>query len=113
NNPTEDNSSDQTRPSIKKAYIAGFITNGLNPKATLFFLSLFAVVIAPSTPFSYKLIYGLYMALATAAWFSFLSFILTRSKVRHFLLARGYWFDRVMGVLLLTLAIHLIISSFN
>ncbi|MCF5382824.1 LysE family translocator, partial [Pseudomonas syringae] len=32
------------------AYISGFVTNGLNPKATLFFLSLFTVVINPHTP---------------------------------------------------------------
>lgn len=32
------------------AFVAGFMTNGLNPKATLFFLSLFTVVINPHTP---------------------------------------------------------------
>ena len=32
------------------AFTAGFVTNGLNPKATLFFLSLFTVVINPHTP---------------------------------------------------------------
>ena len=32
------------------AFVTGFITNGLNPKATLFFLSLFTVVINPHTP---------------------------------------------------------------
>lgn len=101
----------QVTPSAKKAYMAGFITNGLNPKATLFFLSLFAVIISPSTPLEYKLIYGLYMAVATALWFSFLSLILTQAKVRTFLLAKGYWFDRGMGLLLLALALHLIISS--
>jgi threonine/homoserine/homoserine lactone efflux protein len=110
-NLTNGHSVGQVSPSVKKAYIAGFITNGLNPKATLFFLSLFAVVISPSTPLEYKLIYGLYMAIATAVWFSFLSLILTRSKVRAFLLAKGYWFDRAMGLLLLALALHLIISS--
>ncbi len=33
------------------AFTSGFVTNGLNPKATLFFLSLFTVVINPHTPF--------------------------------------------------------------
>ncbi|WP_371921247.1 LysE family translocator, partial [Pseudomonas sp. HMWF006] len=32
------------------AFTSGFVTNGLNPKATLFFLSLFTVVINPHTP---------------------------------------------------------------
>ena len=34
------------------AFTSGFVTNGLNPKATLFFLSLFTVVINPHTPLS-------------------------------------------------------------
>lgn len=103
----------QATPAGLKAFTAGFITNGLNPKATLFFLSLFAVVISAETPISYKLIYGVYMALATAAWFCLLSFVLTNSKVRGFLLLKGYWFDRLMGVLLLALAVQLLLSSFS
>lgn len=102
-----------TVPSAKKAFIAGFITNGLNPKATLFFLSLFAVIISPLTPLSYKIIYGVYMAVATAAWFCMLSVLLTHTKVRFFLLLKGYWFDRIMGLLLLALAMHLLVSSFS
>lgn len=100
-------------PTNKSAFMAGFITNGLNPKATLFFLSLFAVVISAETPFVYKAFYGLYMAVATAAWFTLLSCLLTQSKVRQFLLAKGFWFDRLMGILLLLLAGHLLLSSFT
>lgn len=97
-------------PSASKAFIAGFVTNGLNPKATLFFLSLFAVIISPQTPQSYKLIYGLYMALATALWFCALSLLLTHTRIRGFLLLKGYLFDKAMGVLLLLLAGHLILN---
>lgn len=100
-------------PSARKAFIAGFITNGLNPKATLFFLSLFAVIISPLTPMSYKVVYGVYMSIATAAWFCMLSAILTHTKVRRFLLLKGYWFDRLMGLMLLLLAVHLVLSSIN
>lgn len=100
-------------PSARKAFITGFITNGLNPKATLFFLSLFAVIISPLTPLSYKIIYGVYMSIATAAWFCMLSVVLTHTKVRGFLLLKGYWFDRLMGLLLLALAVHLVLSSIN
>jgi threonine/homoserine/homoserine lactone efflux protein len=103
----------QAEPASLKAFTAGFITNGLNPKATLFFLSLFAVIISGETPLSYKLIYGVYMSLATATWFCLLSFVLTNSKVRGFLLLKGYWFDRLMGVLLMLLAAQLLFSSFG
>ncbi|MCT6699390.1 LysE family translocator [Rheinheimera sp. 4Y26] len=94
-----------------QSFRTGLLTNGLNPKATLFFLALFAVIISPETPMSFKIIYGVYMAVATALWFSLLSFILTRQKIRSFLLNQGYWFDRLMGIVLLALAMHLLYSA--
>ena len=100
-------------PSTKKAFFTGFLVNGLNVKATLFFVSLFSVVIEPHTPFSIKLSYGLYMTLATAAWFVFLSYLLTHHKVRYFLQIKGYLLDRVMGGVLLLLAVQLILSDLN
>lgn len=113
--PTSVASDDELQASVparRSAFLAGFITNGLNVKATLFFLSLFAVVISASTPLSYKVIYGLYMAIATAVWFCLLSILLTRPQVRRLLLAKGYWFDRLMGIVLLLLAGHLLLSTF-
>lgn len=94
-----------------KAFTVGFLTNGLNPKATLFFLSVFAVVVSSTTPNSIKLVYGLYLAVATGAWFCFLSYWLSSNKVRAFLGKHGYWFDRVMGAVLILLAIKLVIPS--
>lgn len=99
--------------SAKRAFWTGVMTNGLNPKATLFFLSLFAVIISADTPMNYKVIYGVYMAIATAAWFAVLSLLLTRQQVRQFLLQKGYWFDRIMGAVLLLLALQLVISHFS
>jgi RhtB (resistance to homoserine/threonine) family protein len=98
--------------SLWQSFRTGLLTNGLNPKATLFFLALFAVIISPETPTSFKILYGLYMAVATAVWFSLLSFLLTREKVTAFLLNYGYWFDRIMGLVLLALALQLVFSAF-
>ena len=39
------------------AFKLGFLTNALNPKATLFFVALFAAVISPETPFVMQAIY--------------------------------------------------------
>jgi threonine/homoserine/homoserine lactone efflux protein len=98
-------------PSDKKAFLTGFLVNGLNVKATLFFVSLFSMVIATSTPFAIKLGYGLYMAVATAVWFSSLSYLLSITKFRQVLVKKGYYLERFMGVVLLTLAIQLVLSS--
>ncbi|WP_024600165.1 LysE family translocator [Pseudoalteromonas sp. TAE56] len=91
------------------AFRRGFFTNALNPKATLFFMSLFTLVISPTTPTSIQVGYGVYMALATWAWFSMLSMILSRNNVRFFFQQRGYWFDRGIGVILIALAVRVVI----
>jgi RhtB (resistance to homoserine/threonine) family protein len=92
----------------KKAFTVGFLTNGLNPKATLFFLTVFAVTVSPETPNEIKLIYGLYLAFATTVWFCSLSFLLSSEKVRAYIGKKGHWFDRLMGLVLILLAIKLV-----
>lgn len=107
------NNSTDVIPSSKKAFFTGFLINGLNVKATLFFVSLFSVIIIPETPFAIKLSYGLYMTVATAAWFVLLSYLLTQSRVRSLLQVKGYLLDRLMGAVLLALAIQLVLSDFQ
>lgn len=97
--------------SDKKAFWVGLLTNGLNPKATLFFLSLFAVVISAQTPNSIKLVYGLYLAFATGVWFCLLSYFFSSKNIRHFIQRKSYWFDRIMGAILILLALKLVTSS--
>ena len=93
----------------KKAFFVGLLTNGLNPKATLFFLSVFAVAVSPETPTGVKIIYGLYLSIATGLWFCSLSYLLSSKQVRIFLGRNGHWFDRIMGVILILLAIKLVL----
>ena len=100
-------------PSTKRAFFTGFLVNGLNVKATLFFVSLFSVVIAPETLLSIKIAYGAYLVFATGVWFCFLSFMLTQERVRFVLQRKGYILDRVMGVVLLILAIQLLLSDLS
>lgn len=91
----------------KGAYISGFVTNGLNPKATLFFLSLFTVVINPHTPLLVQGGYGVYLAVATAAWFCIVARLFSQARVRAGFARMGHWFDRAMGGVLVALGIKL------
>ena len=93
--------------SAKSAYISGFVTNGLNPKATLFFLSLFTVVINPHTPLLVQGGYGIYLAVATAAWFCVVARLFSQARVRAGFARMGHWFDRAMGGVLVALGIKL------
>lgn len=98
-------------PGRHSAFGTGFIVNVLNPKAALFFIGLFLTAISPRTPKLVQAAYGLWMAVATAAWFTLVSFVFTRPGVRDRFLRIGHWFDRVMGVLLLALAARLALAS--
>jgi threonine/homoserine/homoserine lactone efflux protein len=93
-----------------RAFGLGFLTNGLNPKATLFFLALFTVVIDQDTPLILQLGYGFYLGIATFAWFAGLSLLLGRPAVRDFVLRAGVWFERGMGLVLILLAAQIVRS---
>lgn len=60
----------------------GFLCNVLNPKATLFFLSLFTLVINPQTPVWLQLAYGIEMFTATFLWFAFLGSMITHPRFK-------------------------------
>ena len=100
-------------PTKHSAFWIGFLTNGLNPKATLFFFSLFAVVINPQTPLWAQAGYGLYMSLATACWFILVATIFGHKRVRVAFERMGHWFDRVMGAALILLGIKIATASLN
>lgn len=89
------------------AFTSGFITNGLNPKATLFFLSLFTVVINPHTPLWVQAGYGVYLAVATGMWFCLVARLFSQERVRAGFARMGHWFDRAMGGVLVALGLKL------
>ncbi|MGA4636301.1 LysE family translocator [Pseudomonas solani] len=97
--------------SPRGAFVTGFITNGLNPKATLFFLSLFTVVINPHTPLTIQAGYGLYLACATAIWFCLVALLFSQQRVRSGFARMGHWFDRLMGAVLVGLGVKLAFTS--
>ncbi|MCY1502009.1 Threonine efflux protein [compost metagenome] len=97
----------ELKRSARGAFVTGFVTNGLNPKATLFFLSLFTVVIDPHTPHGVQAGYGVYLALATALWFCLVARLFSQQRVRAGFARLGHWFDRAMGAVLIALGVKL------
>jgi threonine/homoserine/homoserine lactone efflux protein len=98
-------------PAPRAAWTTGFLTNVFNPKATLFFVAIFATLIDPATPKAIQGAYGIWMALTTMAWFAMVSVFFTRERVRSAFLKGGHWIDRVMGVVLIGLAAALALAS--
>ncbi len=98
----------QAKSKWYKAFGLGFLTNGLNPKATLFFLALFTAAIPADTSMLTKAFYGGYLAIATGVWFCFLSFLTNFRHIRVAYQTHGHWFDRLMGVVLIAMALVLL-----
>ncbi len=98
-------------PSAHGAFATGFLTNALNPKVTLFFLSLFILVVSPTTPKLVQAGYGVWMVLATMGWFSLVAVFFTQETVRAAFLRRGHWIDRALGVVFLAFAARLALAA--
>lgn len=94
-----------------KAFAIGFLTNALNPKATLFFLALFTTAIPASSNLYTKAAYGLYLSIATAIWFCALSLLTQYPPISKGYQSHGYYFDRLMGVVLIFMAICLVLKG--
>jgi threonine/homoserine/homoserine lactone efflux protein len=78
----------------------GFITNALNPKPVLFFLSLFSTLVHHDTPVLIQFCYGIGMANALVTWFAAVSLFFTAKPIRDRFIASGRWFNRITGAAL-------------
>jgi RhtB (resistance to homoserine/threonine) family protein len=97
-------------PAAGAAWRTGFLVNVLNPKAALFFLSLFPLAVSATTPKVVQAVYGIWMTLSTVGWFAFVSVVFARESVRRAFLRHGHWIDRVLGVVFLGFAATLLLS---
>jgi RhtB (resistance to homoserine/threonine) family protein len=96
---------------VWKLFALGFVTNALNPKAVLFFLSLFSLLVSPQTPAAVQALYGLVMAATLIVWFLGVSAVFTSRPVRERFLAMGRWFNRVTGVMFIGLGVRLALQQ--
>ena len=94
-------------PTAHAAWTTGFLVNLLNPKAALFFLSLFPLAVSPTTPRLIQAGYSVWMTVTTVLWFSFVALVFTRGEVRRAFLRHGHWIDRALGVVFLGFAASL------
>ncbi|EIB6895774.1 lysE type translocator family protein [Acinetobacter baumannii 144107] len=100
-------------PSLFKAFTMGFLTNALNPKATIFFLAIFTTIVSTTTPMKVQVFYGIWMCMVNAIWFMVVSVLFAQLIVRKRFLEFGVYFERVMGVLLIGIALRLIWGLFD
>lgn len=89
----------------------GFLTNALNPKTTIFVVSLFMQVVQPSTRVATQIGYGAFISAAHILWFALVALFFSAGRVRDRLLAMRHLIDRVFGALLVGFGLLLARSS--
>jgi len=96
-----------------KSISTGFFINVLNPKAFIFFITVFTLVINEDTGLFIKGLLGIYMSLATFIWFTFVSILLTNQIATERFKIVIPWLEKITGLFLIVLAIQIIlIESF-
>lgn len=89
------------------AWRMGFFTNVLNPKTTLFVVSVYTQVVRPDTPLAVQVAYGLFMSLAHWLWFSVVTLFFSEERLRSRMLHCQVVLNRGIGIVLAALGIWL------
>ena len=104
---------EEKKPDIRpiQALKMGFLTNVLNPKATLLFLSLFTFVIKPDTPAYVLIAASTIMIIDTALWFSLVAIFFTQKRVQNVFDKFQGAFNKIFGGLLVALGIKIALTD--
>ncbi len=89
----------------------GFLCNALNPKAPIYFLALFTVVLSPDLPAPTLVAYGAWIMVLQWLWFSLVATVFTHRAIRERLLGMRHWIDRAFGAVLIALGIRVLLSA--
>eukprot|EP01037_Dinobryon_pediforme_P002335 gene2335-2374_t len=100
-------------PSPFRSFGLGFVTNALNPKPVLFFLSMFSALVNPQTPMWVQGLYGLCMASALIGWFVLVAIFLNVPSIREKFVRLGRWINRVSSAVFVALGVKLALAQSN
>lgn len=83
-----------------RGVVTGLLTNGLNPKTSIFVISLYSQALGPDAALQRQIGWGLFISLSHLAWFALVASYLSKPDVRAFVLRRQILFDRAIGIVL-------------
>lgn len=95
----------------KQAIKIGFLTNVLNPKATLFFLGLFTFVVKPDVPVFVVVVSSIIMIITAMIWFTMVAIFFTQKRIQKAFLKFEGLINKVFGGLLIALGIKIALLS--
>lgn len=91
--------------SRRQGFLTGLYTNLLNPKALVFFLTLFSALITPSVTTSTKIAAAILLLLLSVAWFGFVAVMLSKAQVQLKLQRLTPIIDAAIGVIFMSVAL--------
>ncbi|MBI0425713.1 LysE family translocator [Psychrobacter sp. NG27] len=89
----------------------GFLCNVFNPKAPVYFVAIFTLVLSPDIPLWQLAIYGVWMMVLQMAWFSTVVMLLSIPAIHRRFQRFEHWIDRVLGTAMIVLGLNLILRS--
>lgn len=108
--PAADGAPAATGLTAWQAVRTGFFTNALNPKTTLFVLSVYTQVVGAGTPLPVQVAYGLFMSGAHLVWFAAVAVVFSQAALRIRLLQRQQRVNRAIGSVLMALGLWLAVG---
>ncbi|EPO5781285.1 LysE family translocator [Vibrio harveyi] len=97
---------------LKQAFVKGLLTNLLNPKIVLFYLSIFPQFVQPEHILEQSMILGALQAGIVASWFLFVIFFATKLKVLLTSSKNSKWLNYVSGALFISFGVGLANTRF-
>ena len=98
-----------SRISPFRAVRIGFITNVLNPKATLFFLSLFSTMLNPTVGELTLVVIALLLVMTTILWFSLVALLISHPRFTSSLKRYEKTIHQFFGVLLIAIGVIILV----
>lgn len=89
----------------------GLLTNSLNPKTSLFVISLYSQVIGPETSLEMKLLWGVFISASHFLWFGSVSMFMSAPAIRASILSNQRVFNGAIGFVLLLLGSVLLLKN--
>ena len=101
---------DQQAVSLGGAARDGLMIALLNPKIGLFFLALFSQFIQPGMGLAAKAIFVSTITVIDGGWYVLVATVLSQGKVLAWLKQHQVWVERVLGVILILLALRIFLQ---
>ncbi len=89
----------------------GFFCNVFNPKAPVYFVAIFTLVLSPDIPLWQLSIYGVWMMILQMAWFSTVVMLLSIPTILRRFQRFEHWIDRILGSAMIVLGLNLIFRN--